>query len=95
MLEAKMIQLGKLVMTSGMSHWAGHDAARMEGILHLVKKHQSGNWGEVDSEDWQANDQSVEEGTRILSSYTLFGEKIWVITEWDRSVTTVLFPSEY
>lgn len=90
-----MIQLGKLVMTSGMSHWAGYDPARMEGILHSVKQHQSGNWGEVDSEDWQANDQAVEEGTRILSSYTLFGKKIWVITEWDRSVTTVLFPSEY
>lgn len=90
-----MIQLGKLVMTSGVAHWAGHDPARMEAIIGSVKRHEGGDWGEVDKEDWQTNNQSVEDGTRILSSYTLFGTKIWVITEWDRSVTTVLFPSEY
>jgi len=90
-----MIQLGKLVMTSGVSHWAGYDPARMEAIIGSVKRHESGDWGDVDKEDYQANNQAVEDGTRILSAYTLFGKKIWVITEWDRSVTTVLFPSEY
>jgi len=46
-------------------------------------------------EEAEANEQALIDGSRLLSAYTLDGEKIWIITEWDRSVTTVLFPSEY
>jgi hypothetical protein len=51
----------------------------------------------VDREDWAANERALLEGTRLLSAYQLpsTGEKIWVITEWDRSATTLLLPSEY
>lgn len=90
-----MIQIGKLYWTFGVSHWAGCDPGIMEGIIAAVKKHEKGNWGEVDKEDYQANNRAVEEGSRVLSAYTVAGKKIWVITEWDRSVTTVLFPNEY
>lgn len=62
----------------------------------FLVKHQAGNWGEVCENDKQENDLSVKEGFRILSSYkTLQGVKIWIITEADRSATTILLPSEY
>ena len=62
----------------------------------LLQLHVSGNWGSVCEEDAQANDAAVNNGDRILSSYRI-GEytRVWVITEWDRSVTTILLPSEY
>ncbi|MFW9688731.1 type I restriction endonuclease subunit M, partial [Vibrio parahaemolyticus] len=46
-------------------------------------------------EDKKANDEATHNGQRVLSAYELFGQKIWIITEWDRSVTTMLFPHEY
>ena len=51
----------------------------------------------VDKEDWAANDRALKDGERLLSAYALpeTGEKVWVITEWDRSATTLLLPSEY
>ena len=57
--------------------------------------HECGFWGEVESEDWQENDLSVKEGFRILSAYIYQSRRFWIITEADRSVTTVLLPSEY
>lgn len=62
----------------------------------LLARHQSGDWGEVDGEDAAANDRSVKDGSRILSAYTLkSGVKVWVISESDRSATTILLPDEY
>ena len=62
----------------------------------LIARHQRGDWGTVDAEDWASNDRSLVEGTRLLSAYTLPGEtKIWIITEADRSSTTLLLPEEY
>jgi hypothetical protein len=59
-------------------------------------RHAAGDWGEVYAEDWSLNDQAVLDGTRLLSAYrTLKGKQLWVITEADRSVTTILFPVEY
>lgn len=59
-------------------------------------RHQSGDWGELCDEDRQANELALENGDRLMSVYrTKLNEKIWCITEWDRSVTTLLLPSEY
>ena len=56
----------------------------------------AGDWGYLDDEDKKENELSVKEGFRILSAYKLeTGVKVWVITEWDRSVTTILLPTEY
>ena len=62
-----------------------------------MAQHIMGNWGTVCEEDWAANDQSVKDGSRLLSAYTepTNGTKFWLITEADRSVTTYLLPSEY
>lgn len=61
----------------------------------LVKRHASGDWGNVCEEDAQANETALAEGERILSIYEASGQKVYVITEADRSHTTVLFASEY
>ena len=62
----------------------------------FLAKHSIGDWGDVCEEDAEENNLSVREGFRILSVYrTDKGEKIWVITEKDRSLTTILLPEEY
>jgi hypothetical protein len=66
----------------------------IDALAYLLR-HQCGDWGEVPAEDARENDRSVQNDTRILSAYTVAGQRIWIITEWDRSVTTLLFPREY
>lgn len=61
----------------------------------FIQRHVSGDWGEVDQEDWQANDLAVQDGSRILSAYEVGDERVWCITEWDRSVTTLLISWQY
>lgn len=60
-----------------------------------IKRHLSGDWGDVCQSDWQRNEQALRDGDRLLSVYqTQAGEKFWIITESDRSTTTVLLPSD-
>jgi hypothetical protein len=67
-----------------------------ENPASFLERHLRGDWGELDLEDIKENEFSVEHGFRILSAYTLSsGCKLWVITEADRSSTTLLLPSEY
>jgi hypothetical protein len=62
----------------------------------FLKRHLTGDWGEVDDHDRCENELSVVQGFRLLSAYTLSnGTKLWIITEADRSATTLLLPSEY
>jgi len=64
--------------------------------LELINRHRTGDWGDVDVQDWAANDQAVIQGERVLSAFTLKdGVRIWIITEADRAATTVLLPDEY
>lgn len=59
-------------------------------------RHVRGDWGDVDGFDREANDIALQEGGRLLSAYhTNLGTKYWVITEADRSVTTILLPQDY
>ena len=83
-------QSGTVVATVGALQVADNHA-----ILELLRRHLSGDWGEVSKEDAKANDHALTHGERILSSYRVKGEKLWVITEADRSSTTVLTPGEY
>lgn len=62
----------------------------------LLRRHQSGDWGDdVPPADARENEVSVREGFRVLSSYVADGERIWIITEADRSSTCLLLPAEY
>ena len=64
--------------------------------LEFLSRHQRGDWGDLCEDDKKENELSVKEGFRILSSYrTSKGEKLWIITESDRSSSTILLPEEY
>jgi len=61
-----------------------------------LRRHNGGDWGELDEHDSVENELSLQHGFRLLSAYTLrSGVKIWIITEADRSSTTILLPCEY
>jgi hypothetical protein len=84
-------QLGKLVSTPG-----ALDAVPRAEMLLALRRHVSGDWGDLDDEDKTANEQALEHGGRLFSVYhSLAKDKFYVITEADRSVTTILLPHEY
>ncbi|MEF2510131.1 type I restriction endonuclease subunit M [Vibrio mimicus] len=85
--------LGQVVMTQGISCLLSHNiGANLQ--LYLMR-HKNGDWGTVCIDDKMVNDEATRTGERLLSSYPFCGETLWIITEADRSVTTVLLPSEY
>jgi hypothetical protein len=84
-------ELGRIVTTK-----AANETISQEEIHLALTRHQSGDWGNVCKEDWETNDQALNGDDRILSSYkSTDGTKFWIITEHDRSVTTVLLPDDY
>jgi hypothetical protein len=82
--------LGQLVMTA-------NAAARLDffAVCQGLRRHASGDWGEVCTEDARENELSLKEGFRLLSVYGTGEGRFWIITEADRSVTTVLMPEDY
>ncbi len=90
-----LFQYGKLYFTRGINDRMAEDEWFAKFILDSFKKHLSGDWGELDKEDKQANFQSLKDGSRILSKYVYSKDEIYIITESDRSSTTILFCSEY
>ena len=94
----KKFELGRIVYTKGIERLIidSKDIDFLEIDLCLMR-HITGDWGNLCEEDKKVNDYAVEHGERILSAYEI-GEdkvKIWIITEWDRSVTTILLSEEY
>ena len=93
MSEAPRFSLGHLVATPG-----ALDALDEAGVESraLLKRHLSGDWGDLDEFDKRQNNIGLMTDGRLMSSYKLeTGNKIWIITEWDRSVTTLLLPEDY
>lgn len=67
-----------------------------DDVQLALGRHHRGDWGDVCSEDWQENELSLRQDFRLLSAYhDRNGTKFWIITEWDRSVTTILLPEDY
>ena len=65
-------------------------------ILTGLQRHQAGDWGDVENDDREANDQALKDGSRIFSVYHSTKQvKFWIITEADRRMTTVLLPQDY
>ena len=89
--KAKRFPTGRLLCTpNAMNH------VSMEEMMGAFGRHQRGDWGEVCPEDWRSNDQALRQGMRILSAYrTSTWYKFWIITEADRSATTILLPEDY
>lgn len=87
------LPLGPLVSTPGAIKAM---AEAGQNPLYLINRHRSGDWADVSREDAAANNQAVLHGERVLSSYALNDSvKLWIITEADRSATTILLPDEY
>ena len=85
--------LGRIVATPGALEALQNTG---ETPWTFLARHVSGDWGELDEHDRAENEYSLVHGLRLLSAYRLKDEtKIWIITEADRSVTTLLLPSEY
>ncbi len=84
--------LGQIVATPAALEVLAETGATVE---QFVTRHVCGDWGEVDAEDWQANEDALIHGDRLLSAYTIANERLWLITEADRSVTTLLLNREY
>jgi hypothetical protein len=66
-----------------------------EDALDYLARHASGDWGELDLQDRRENERSLRNSWRIISSYPVGERTIWIITEADRSVTTILLPEDY
>ena len=88
-------QLGVVVQTQGIAEKSMEDPAFRIAVTDALSKHVTGDWGDVSAADKLRNDQALIEGGRLLSSYHYGETKFWIITEYNRSVTTVLFSEEY
>ena len=86
------LPLGRTVATPG-----ALDRARAHGVdlTALLRRHRAGDWGTVCADDARRNDDALASGGRILSAYDTPGGRLWILTEADRSATTVLLPSDY
>ncbi len=92
-------ELGRVLMTRGINDMVAESADFAKHVLDSLKRHTRGDWGDMCQEDKKANDVAVALGDgagRLFSAYNHQGlPKVWIITEADRSATTILFPDEY
>jgi len=83
-------------MTRGVNDRVAQDAKFAKFVMDSLKRHASGDWGDLCEEDKQENELSLKQGLRLFSAYESPDlPRIWIITEADRSATTILFPGEY
>lgn len=88
-------ELGQTVMTRGIAD-AMESETFTKQVMEAIKKYANCDWGNTCEDDADMNTEAVKTGNdRILAVYETCKGNIWIITEWDRSVTTILFPSEY
>ena len=89
-LTANRFRLGQVVVTAN-----AHDRLDRSVLAHALTRHAAGDWGDLDAEDAAANEEALTDGGRLFSAYGTGDNRVWVITEADRSVTTVLLPEDY
>ena len=93
--KASKFPIGKLVMTRGIqAQIIEKEAEYLHWIMSCIDRHAKGEWGDLDEEDKQENERALKQGGRLMSVYKDRGT-IWIITEADRSATTILLPEEY
>jgi hypothetical protein len=96
-----IVPLGKLVVTASISEMINKSPDFSLWITKCINRHRKGDWGECCEEDKDYNDSALHWDERLLSLYIVPNtlgleiEKIWIITEWDRSITNILLPSKY
>jgi hypothetical protein len=85
-----MFPLGQVVITRN-----ALDTLPSDAVQAALRRHANGDWGDVCDEDRGLNDEALKDGSRILSVFHAGKTKFWIITEADRSATTVLLPEDY
>jgi len=86
-----VLRLGRILATP-----KARNSLTQDDILKGIQRHQAGDWGNLTEDNRTANDRALAHGARIISAYNAGnGNKFWIITEADRSATTVLLPEEY
>lgn len=95
-------ELGKLVATKRVWELTNENAMFNAFVGRCITRYMLKDWGDLVPEDWESNDKALKGDHRILASYLIpkdiiadDEDRLWIITEWDRSVTTLLFPDEY
>jgi hypothetical protein len=88
--------MGRLLMTRGVNDRVAEAGAFAQFVMDSLKRHARGDWGDLCAEDRRENERCLNGGCRLFSAYEKEGlPEIWIITEADRSATTILFPEEY
>lgn len=90
-----LVNLGKVYMTSSIAIDVEESTKFAREITNALARYQHCDWGDTCEEDAQLNNDAVKDGDRILAAYNTSKGKVWIITEWDRSATTILYPEEY
>ncbi|WP_036667200.1 MULTISPECIES: hypothetical protein [Bacteria] len=85
-----LFELGHVVTTRTIA-----DSLEPVKIASLIRQHITGDFGVLDNEDIDSNHEAIKHGERVLSAYMVDGEKVYIITEWNREYTTVLYADEY
>lgn len=88
-------KFGTVVATAGVNHKMEIDDNFRQFVWNSFRKYIQGDWGDTCDEDKQTNNDALKYGERLLAAYKFHDVTIWIITEWDRSTTTILFPDEY
>lgn len=94
-------RIGKVVCTQTIDKMMQENLSFASWVTVCLERHCSGDWGDISEEDKEMNDESVRQEREggfpdsLMSSYEFGTMEIWIITESDRSVTTVLLPEEY
>lgn len=91
-----MFTIGNLVQTSGIAHECENNPEFLRSVRNSLSRYMKKDWGDLCADDKALNDSAVATGDdRILAAYKIQDKKIYIITEYDRSVTTILFADEY
>ena len=91
-----MFKVGNLVQTSSIAQACKNDYNFLQDVRKCLARYMKKDWGDTYNGDKELNDNAVACGDdRIVASYNIGNRKIFIITEWDRSVTTILFAEEY
>lgn len=93
--DTPRFDLGRVVMTHSINALLEEESLSRGALLQVVGSHHHGNWGVVSAADWEANEAALIQGGRLVSRYELGGTTILVITEADRSATTLMLPEDY
>jgi len=89
--QTDTVELGQVVATP-----AAMEKFGLDQVNTCLMRHRNKDWGDLDKEDSKQNDEALINGdNRLFSSYWIGDEELWIITEWDRSVTTILLPKDY